>query len=211
RGAYRGEGFVESTDAWGHVRAEQGLLLSATRRAGATSTQMDISEAHAQLNGAVQTAERLDQATRQAEAGALQANLMQRKLADSLDPKQGAHHPPQVNGQNATQPNGQQRNGGDSVPSFNAPHIVLETPSHLSMTTPNSSVAFAGEHLHVTAQQDGQLSAKHSIAGISGDGAQWFTADGGAKVIAQNGNVSFQAHSDALEILADQSLTLTAT
>ena len=211
RGAYRGEGFVESTDAWGHVRAEQGLLLSASKRAGAVSTQMDISEANAQLNGAVQTAERLDQATRQAESGALHANLMQRELVDSLDPQQGAHHPAQVNGQNATQPNGQQRNGGDPVPSFNAPHIVLETPSHLNMTTPNSSLAFAGEHLHVTAQQDGQFSAKHSIAGVSGDSAQWFTAEGGAKVIAQNGNVSFQAHSDALEILADQSLTLTAT
>jgi type VI secretion system secreted protein VgrG len=211
RGAYRGEGFVDSTDAWGHVRAGQGLLFSASRRSGAVSTQMDISEAHAQLKGAVATASRLDQATRLADAGALLANVSQRTLVDSLDPTLGAHHPAQVNGQDATQPNGQQRNGGAPVPRFNAPHIVLETPSHLNMTTPNSSVAFAGESLHITAQQDGHFSAGHSIAGVSGDSIQWFTTEGGAKVVAHNGSVSVQAHSDALEILADQSLTVTAT
>ena len=124
---------------------------------------------------------------------------------------EGAQHPAQVNGQNATQPNGTQRYGGDPVPSFNAPHIVLETPSHLSLTTPNSSVAFAAENLHLTAQKDAQFSAGHTIAGISGDSLQWFTASGGAKVIAQHGDVSVQAHSDALEIIADQSLSLTAT
>jgi type VI secretion system secreted protein VgrG len=211
RGAYRGEGFVGSTDAWGQVRAEQGLLLSASRRAGALSTQMDMSEAHAQLQGAVDTAERLEQAVRQAHAGSLLANATQRDLADALDPAQDAHHPAQVNGQSATQPHGTQRDGGDPVPSFTAPYLVLETPSHLSMTTPNSSVAYAAEHLHFTAQQDAQLSAGHSIAGVSGNSLQWFTAHGETKVIAQRGNVSLQAHSDALEILADQTLSLTAT
>ncbi len=211
RGAYCGEGFISATEGWGQIRATQGLLLSATRRKDAVSTQLDIAEAHGQLQAAADTAERLDMATRQSEAGALGANATQRALIERLDPTTTAHHPAQVNGQPATQPTESERHGGDPVPCFNDPHILLETPSHLCATTPNSSVLFAGEHLHLTTQQDTQISAGQTIAGVCGDSLQWFTAAGGAKVFAHQGNVSLQASTNALEIIADQSLTLTAT
>ncbi len=210
RGAYLGQGFDTATNGWGQVRAEQGLLLSASRRKDGVSTQMDMSEAHAQLQGAVDTAEHLNQAAQGAEAGTLSANPAQRTLTAQLDPQKGAHHSPQVNGQKASQPSANQRDGGDPVPCFSEPHIVLETPSHLIMTTPNSSTAHAGEYLHITAQQDGQFSARHTLAGVTGDSLNLFTAEGGAKVISQHGNVSLHAHSSALEIIADQDLTLNA-
>jgi type VI secretion system secreted protein VgrG len=66
RGRYRGSGFELRTDAWGVVRAPQGLLLSSTARSQAGSsvagTQMDTLEARAQLKGAQSLTDALTEA-----------------------------------------------------------------------------------------------------------------------------------------------------
>ena len=65
RGAWLGEGFYGHTDGWAIVRAGQGLLLSTTARpamgASVQSTQMDASEAVAQLKAAQQLGQALSQ------------------------------------------------------------------------------------------------------------------------------------------------------
>ncbi|MGV8921465.1 MAG: type VI secretion system Vgr family protein, partial [Pseudomonas sp.] len=211
RGAYRGEGFEQSTQGWGTVRAGEGLLFSASKRENASSTQMDLNEAHAQLNAALSRADNLDSAAQQAEAGSLSATPAQQALYDGLDLKQDAHYPAFLNGQDASQPSGGQRHGGDLVHRPDEPNLILETPTHLLMTTPNSSVAYAGEHLHLTSQKDAHFSAGSTIAGVTGESLHLFTASGGANVITHDGNLSVQAHSQGMEILADQSVTVTAT
>ena len=211
RGAYSGQGFVDSTDGWGQVRAAQGLLISTTLRKDATSTQLDMHEAHGQLHAAIETAKRLDLAMQQANAGALTANPAQQDIYDRLDPAQAAHHPAQVNGQSATQPLGEQRDGGAPVPAFKDPHLVMETPSHLITTSPYSSATYATGHVHITSQKDTQLTAGNTLSGASSDSLHWFTAEGGAKVIAHNGDVTLQANDGALEIMADEDLVVTAS
>lgn len=45
----------------------------------------------------------------------------------------------------------------------------------------------------------------------AGEGASWFSHSGGIKSIAQAGSQTIQANTDALEILADQSITVTSS
>ena len=95
RGAYRGSGFELRTDAWGVLRAPQGLLLSTTTRAavgttGITSTQMDTLEARAQLRGAQSLSDALQEAASQAQAlGTTQVKdtqAAQKLLLERLEP-----------------------------------------------------------------------------------------------------------------------------
>ena len=206
RSAYQGLGFCQSTQGWGQIRAAKGLLISTSLQTGAKATQMQMSDALDQLYGAVNTTERLSQAAQQAQAGIMAAHAAQQALGDELNPRKAAHYPAQVNGQNTTQPDTEQ-----AAERFSAPHMVLETPDHLTAATPASSNVFAGQQLQVTSQQDLHFSAGHTIAGASGGNLHWYTAKGGAKVVAQTGEVSLQAHTDRMELLADQAATFTAT
>jgi type VI secretion system secreted protein VgrG len=72
-------------------------------------------------------------------------------------------------------------------------------------------VLFAGQHLHATAQQDFHIASAHTFAASVGEGASWFSHSGGIKSIAQAGSHTIQAHTDTMEILADQSVTITSS
>ncbi|WP_054921241.1 type VI secretion system Vgr family protein [Pseudomonas sp. NBRC 111138] len=206
RSIYQGLGFHQTTQGWGQVRAAEGLLLSASLQTGAKATQMQMSDALDQLYGAVNTAERLSQAAQQAQAGIMATHAGQQALADELNPRKGAQHPAQVNGQSTTQ-----RDNEQAVERFSSPHMVLETPDHLTSATPASSAVYAGQQIQVTSQQELHLSAAHSVAGVSGGNLQWYTAKGGAKIVAQTAAISLQAHTDRMEVLADQAATFTAS
>jgi type VI secretion system secreted protein VgrG len=72
-------------------------------------------------------------------------------------------------------------------------------------------VAFAGEHQQITSQADTQFTAAHTLALASGQGASLFSHAGPLHAIAANGPVSIQAHTNQMELLSDQSMTVTAT
>ncbi|MDH0574361.1 type VI secretion system tip protein VgrG, partial [Pseudomonas fulva] len=54
RGALRGTGFELRTDAYGALRAQQGLYLSTWKRSNAQGAQLDVSEAQQQLQNSEQ-------------------------------------------------------------------------------------------------------------------------------------------------------------
>jgi type VI secretion system VgrG family protein len=211
RGGYRGEGFELITAGWAVLRAGEGLLLSGTARAQGQSTQMDAAEAIGQLKAANATAKRLDSAATQAKAGGLTANSAQTDLQQAVDPQQNGKYSGPVNGQAASKPSGNQRSGGDPVERFAQPAVLMESPESVALTTPKSAASFAGEHQHLTSQRDTHLAAGATLAAVSGDSASLYTADGGINVIANHGPVSLEAHTDAMDILADQSVTVTST
>ncbi|MDI3262295.1 MAG: type VI secretion system Vgr family protein [Fulvimonas sp.] len=211
RGTFLGEGFALSSDGWAVVRAGQGLLVSATARPQGAATQMDGTEARAQLEAAADTARRLHQAATGAGALGLSGNTAQTDLGPSLDPAgQGRYHGP-VGGQPATRPGTDRRQGGAPVERFASPALLLDSPQRLALTSAMSSALFAAEHLHLTAQRDAQLSAGATLAAASASRAGLYAAQGGLKAIANHGPVSLEAHTDTLQVLADASVTLTST
>jgi uncharacterized protein (DUF2345 family) len=211
RGMYRGEGFELATAGWNVVRAGKGVLLSSTARPEATSTQMDVAESVGQLKQAALTARQLDGAAIDAKAEGLGANGAQADLLRAIDPQQDGKYTGPVNGQASTKASGTERNGSDPVERFAVPAIVMESPENVALVTPKTAVSYAAEHVHLTAQGDAHYSAGATIAGVSGESLSLYGSQGGVKIIANHGPVSVEAHTGAMEVLADQSVRVTST
>ncbi|KAF1712006.1 type VI secretion system tip protein VgrG [Pseudoxanthomonas kalamensis DSM 18571] len=209
RGGLRGLGFDLASQGWGNLHAGRGLLLSTTARANAASTQLDVAEAVAQLTGAERTAQALHETLLQQQVPGLEANPQQTALRQAIDPAEQGKYGGSVNGQSATKPAAGAREGGDPVEAFADPRLLAETPERMAWVTPASAVAFAGNTLHLTVQDDAHLAAAQTASAVSGrHGALYAHAD--LRAIAANGPLSVQAHTGPLELLADQSVTLTA-
>ncbi len=212
RGALRGEGLELATAGWGNVRAGQGLLLSTTARPDGASTQLDMAEAVAQLKGAERTAERLHETLLQQQVPGFDANARLIALRTALDPQEDGAYSGSVGGQSAMKPaNGGRDPGDDPVERFADAKLIAESPESIAIATQKSAVAYAGGALHLTAQDDAHLAAGQTISSVSGQHAALYAHAGPLRVIAANGPVTLQSHTGALELLADQSVTFTAT
>jgi type VI secretion system secreted protein VgrG len=209
RGAWLGSGFYAHTDGWASVRAGQGLLLSTTARAGSYSSaqggQMDTHEAVAQLKGAQQLGQALGQAA-QAQ-GALALTSHDAKAAEAL---QGLLEAIGIDkeGQHPSEQQGPTREAKDPVAQFAKPYIVFDTPSAAITTTPASIASYSGQDTTLTAQGDLHAAAAHTASLVSGEATSLYTHEGELQAIAANGPFSLRAHTDALELLADQGITV---
>lgn len=211
RGQWRGTGFELRSDAWTVVRSGQGMLLSANARESARSTQADTQEALTLLRGAQHAAQRIDNAATQSQARALAANEQFNPLIQALDPKADGRYTGSVGGQQAVKASANERSGSDPVERIDGARLVVDAPSSLNLATPASAILHASENLHATAQADGHVSARQTFASASGRSSSLFVQDGGLRAIAANAPVSIHAHTDMLEMLADQDVTITST
>ncbi len=209
RGAARGAGFEVTTQGWASLRAAQGLILSTTQRAGtygsAQSTQMDAQEAVSQLKAAHDLGQRLNDAAKVMKAQALKSHEAQQsvaKLIKSLDPKQDGKYAGPVNGQEAKKAEGRQLTEPVERPA--TPTVLLDSASALAMTSEAGISGFSGEDLAFVSQGDWHETAAHTASLVSGRTASWYAHQGGIQLKAGNGPVSLRAHTDKLEILADQ-------
>jgi type VI secretion system secreted protein VgrG len=215
RGAYRGSGFELRTDAWAVIRGGEGMLLSTRARpalgAGVSSTQMDVAEAVAQLKSAAELAAKLGEAAASQQAlfskDALKA---QEALIEQIDPEAKGKFEGPVNGQAAfkAKPGSRELDASQPVEKFGSPVVLMDSAASINWATPASTVLYAGQHLHWTTQSDVHMTAGHTFSSVSGEATSLFTHAGGIQAIAANGPVSLQAHTDALEILADKEITV---
>jgi type VI secretion system secreted protein VgrG len=88
---------------------------------------------------------------------------------------------------------------------------VIHSAASTALSTDASIAAFAGQDQSYVAQNDTHLTAAHTAATASGETTSLFTQRGGIQAIAANGPVSIRAHTDALEIKADQSIKVTSS
>ncbi|WP_226451763.1 type VI secretion system Vgr family protein [Ferribacterium limneticum] len=211
RGAWRGSGFELRTDGWLAVRAGEGILISATARPNAQSTQMDVAETVAQLKAAQETAKALSDAASQQQALPLKANAAQSQFITAIDPQQQGKFSGNIGGQAAQKAQPGSRELGDLTERFAEPFILAEAPGDIGLASPASTLLFAGANLHATVQQDLHIASAHTVSTAAGHGASWFSHAGGIKSIAQAGTHTIQANTDQMEILADQSLTITSS
>jgi type VI secretion system secreted protein VgrG len=84
----------------------------------------------------------------------------------------------------------------------------MDSAASINWATPASTVIYAGQQLHWTTQSDLHMAAAHTASSVAANAANFFTHSGGIQAIAGNGPVSLEAHTDQLEILADQAITV---
>lgn len=205
RGRFLGEGATFTSRGWATLRASEGLLLSTTPRPHGQITQMDNQDAVAQLRATQEQVDNFGAAARDGGGLNLEALEGLSNALPSLDAEEKGRYEEDVNSQAAEQPDGQ------PVARFSEPHLVLDSPAAISVSTPNSSAHYAGEHQLFASQSDAHLAAQGSMAVATGDGASLYATDGGAKIIANHGSVSLQAHEGALALQADKDATITSS
>lgn len=216
RGSWRGTGFEATTQGWASLRAAKGVLVTTSERAGtygsAQGTQMEATEALAQLRAARDLGERLSDVAKTSTAHPLtsfEARASVDQLADAIDPKKLGKHEGSVNGQQALKAGLDGRAlGSDPVEAFAKPFVVLDTPSTAAFTSEAGIAGFSGMDLSVAARGDLQQTAGATYASVSGQTTSLYTHKGGIKVFAANGPVNLRAHTDELKILADQDVTV---
>ena len=218
RGAYRGEGVELSTQAWGVVRAGEGLLLSASAAASSpgswsdspTGNSLALGEASGQLKAAAELADALAQAASSQGATASTTAAAFKQLAEQLAK-------PEQEATKALASRSHQDSQGRPIPEaiaaarFEKPFLIAETPESLVLSTPASAISMASGHLHQLAQGDAQLTALSTFSQVSGQGASLYTHSGGAQLIAAGGPLSIQSHADTLSLLADQNVQITSS
>ena len=215
RGNYRGSGFELRTDAWAVVRGAEGVLLTTHARAangsGVTSTQMDAAESLAALRAAQALDNSLlDAATTQNALSSKASREAQRAFMDDIDPQAKGKYESDVNGQDAlkAKPGARDLDAGKPVERFAAPHVLMDSAASINWATPASTVLFAGQQLHWTTQGDTHMTAAYTVSSVAAEAANLYSHEGGIRAIAGNGQVSLQAHTDQLEILADKEVVV---
>lgn len=215
RGAYQGSGFELRTDAWAVIRGGEGVLISTSARSrlgsGVSSTQMDAAESLSLFKGAQALATSLGDAAAQQQAlFSTDALKAQADFIEQIDPAAQGKFAGAVGGQEAlkAKPGSRELDAGQPVEKFGAAIVLMDAAASMNWATPASTVIYAGQQLHWTAQSDLHVAAAHTVSSVAGGAASLFTHSGGIQAIAGNGPVSLQAHTDQLEILADKEITV---
>jgi uncharacterized protein (DUF2345 family) len=202
RGAYLGSGFDLRTDAYGAVRASQGLYVT-THPKSASSQPLDVREAQQQLVNAESVVEAMSQAsqTHQAES-----------LGDGHDALKAFTDATQ-NSVQGTQSGGLTAGGGTgSVNAFKAPVMLVASPSGIALSTQESLHVSSDQQTNLVSGQSTFIASGKSLVASVAEKISLFVQNAGMKLFAAKGKVEVQAHSDNIEVTAQKTVkVLSAT
>lgn len=192
----RGLGWELATNAWGVLRANQGMLISTAPRDGASTPAKDIGE----------TAERLRVARDQQDTFASVARQQLAQEAGDQDEVAEAlqiQHDQILGSAAAHQQDG-------SFPEFDAPHLVLNGEAGLAGVTPASLHLVSGEHTALTAGGHVGLSVGKRLLVSVARGVRTLVQSCGWKLVAMSGDIELNALKDNLKLLAKLAITASA-
>ena len=100
--------------------------------------------------------------------------------------------------------------GLDPVERPATPTLTLDAAHSSLLATEATLAAFTGGDFALVSQGDAHAAAAHTASTVVGGTASPYTHAGGMKLIAANGPWSLRAHTGALDVQADQELTVTS-
>ncbi|MBN3808141.1 type VI secretion system Vgr family protein [Paraburkholderia sp. Ac-20347] len=202
RGAYLGSGFDLKSDAFGAINAGEGLYVS-THAKTATSQQLDVTEAHAQLTSAQQTIDTLSQASETHQAESLQDGTQSLRTFVSAT---------QSKTQGASGSGGNTAGGGTgSANAFTDPVMLMASPSGIALSTQQSTHIAAEQQLNFVSGESMQIATGKSLVASIGQKLSLFVRNAGMKLFAGQGKIEIQAQSDAIDLVAKKVLALMST
>ncbi|MBY4831380.1 type VI secretion system Vgr family protein [Burkholderia dolosa] len=199
RGAYLGSGFDLRTDAYGAMRAGQGLYVT-THLKQANSQPLDVGDAKQQLANAEGLVESMSQVSEMHQAESLGTGRdALKQLADAT----------QHSVAGATAGGGRTGGGGTgNANAFKEPVMLFASPAGIGVAS-QQSVHLASEQQTniVSGQSTFITSGKSLIAGIR-DRISLFAQNAGMKLFAGKGKVEVQAHADNVELTAQKTVKI---
>ncbi|WP_227247468.1 type VI secretion system Vgr family protein [Paraburkholderia caribensis] len=203
RGAYLGSGFDLKSDAYGAVRASQGLYVSTHPSTGMASQPLDVSAARAQLENSRSVLDAMSSASETHQAESLKDGTQ--ALEAFSDATQNS-----VAGTGAgTGAGGNTAGGGTgNANAFKEPIMLFATPSGLAMSTQQSAHFASTQHTNLVSGQSTHIATGKSLIASVGEKISLFVQNAGMKLFAAKGKVEVQAQSDNVEITAQKTLKL---
>ncbi|NYH23025.1 type VI secretion system secreted protein VgrG [Paraburkholderia bryophila] len=199
RGEYLGSGFDLKSDAYGAIRAAQGMVVSTHPTTGESSQPLDVRDANSQLVNSESVIESLSQASETHQAESLKDGY------DSLKSFTDAT-------QNSVSGGGSGGNtaggGTGNANAFKEPILLFATPAGIAMSTQKSTHIAANEHVNLVSGQSTHIATGKSLLASVSEKISLFVQNAGMKLFAAKGKVEIQAQSDNIEITAQKSLKL---
>jgi type VI secretion system secreted protein VgrG len=217
RGALRGTGFELRTDAYGALRAQQGLYLSTWPRNKAQGGQVDIQEASRQLTDAQERVRTLSDTAEQHNALPMPGGIesLSQLNADTRLSYGSSDEGVVSAGQ-------QQRNAGDTsaairgggrgqTAGYRKPLFIASSPADIATATPQNTHLHSGKQLTLSTGEDINLASGKSLLASVAQSISLFAQNAGAKLFAAKGKVEIQAQEDSIELTAKDSVRITST
>ncbi|NWO57957.1 type VI secretion system Vgr family protein, partial [Chromohalobacter israelensis] len=210
RGAFRGTGFELRSDAYGAIRANQGLYLTSWGQLGASGDQLDLTPAKQQLDSAYQLSDTLSQSAQDHNAEALDSRTHLKQAGEDADDRYGNSE--QLTSTDQTSASGATDSGGrGEAARMKAPWLHLASPAGITLSTPESTHLAQGRSLSVSSGEDVNVATGKSLVASISEKLSLFVQKAGIKLFAARGKVEVQAQSDNLEATARQNLNVTST
>ncbi|MBY4769455.1 type VI secretion system Vgr family protein [Burkholderia ambifaria] len=201
RGAYLGSGFDLRTDAYGAMRAGQGLYV-ATHPKQANSQPLDVSEAQQQLVNADGLIESMSQVseTHQGESLGTGHDALKQFTDATRNSVPGA-----------TAGGGRTAGGGTgNANAFKEPVMLFASPAGIGVASQQSVHLASDRQTNIVSGESTFItSGKSLIAGIR-DRISLFAQNAGMKLFAAKGKVEVQAHADNIELTAQKTVKMMA-
>ncbi|WP_176051194.1 type VI secretion system Vgr family protein [Burkholderia sp. BCC1644] len=200
RGAYLGSGFDLRTDAYGAVRAGQGLYVT-THPKQANSQPLDVKEAQQQLVNAEGLIESMSQISESHQAASLD---------DGHDALKTFTDATQESASGASSGGRTAGGGTGNANAFKEPVMLFAGPSGIGMASQQSVHLASDRQTNIVSGQSTFItSGKSLIAGVR-DRISLFVQNAGMKLFAAKGKVEIQAHADNVELTAQKTLKMVA-
>ncbi|MGV2292992.1 type VI secretion system Vgr family protein [Trinickia sp. YCB016] len=201
RGAYLGSGFDLKSDAYGAIRAGQGLYISThpTSEAQPLGTQ----PATDQLSNAGSVIEAVSEASVAGQAESLKAG--QEALTKFATATQHS-----VAGAGGT--GGRTAGGGTgNANGFSTPIMLMASPSGIALSTPESAHISADQHVNVISSKDTYLATGKSLVMSVVEKISLFVQKTGIKIFAAGGKIDIDAQNDEMALSALKNVTVRST
>jgi type VI secretion system secreted protein VgrG len=196
RGAYLGSGFDLKSDAYGAVRAGQGLYVTTYP---ATSQPLDARQTTSQLVNSESVLEAMSDAstTHQAES-----------LKDGHDALKSFTDATQNNVSGSSSGGKTAGGGTGNANAFKEPVMLFGSPSGIALSTQKSVHIASGAQTNLVSGQSTYIVTGKSLIASVAEKLSLFVQNAGMKMFAAKGKVEIQAHSDNIELTAQKTITL---
>ncbi|MBU9443478.1 type VI secretion system tip protein VgrG [Burkholderia multivorans] len=196
RGAFIGNGFDLKSNAYGAVRAEQGLYVSTQP---ATAQPLNVTAATEPLAGAEAVFETVSKASETNRAESLQDG--QTALKSFTDATRHTVAGSASGGRTAG-------GGTGNANGFSKPVMLLSSPEGIAASTQQSVHVTANRHANVVAGQSVNLAAGKSLLASVLDRISLFAQNLGIKIFAAKGPVDIQAQSGPASLVGLQDVKI---
>jgi type VI secretion system secreted protein VgrG len=196
RGSYLGSGFDLKSDAYGAVRAGQGLYVTTHP---ASSQPLDARQASSQLVNSESVLEAMSDAstTHQGES-----------LKDGHDALKSFTDATQNNVSGSSSGGKTAGGGTGNANAFKEPVMLFGSPSGIALSTQKSVHIASGAQTNLVSGQSTHIATGKSLIASVAEKLSLFVQNAGMKLFAAKGKVEIQAHSDNVEVTAQKSLKL---